>query len=126
MAAVYFMLNLVDFAAFPVQSLALNDILSLPLEVCVVLGATSFAIGYRFASRRFWIAISVLYAADWLPSIVGITFRLARHAVNDRYVIYSSPMSYLITIFCIVFSLLSLARLIDSFKQSQSLASIFA
>jgi predicted membrane protein len=110
LALVYSAINLFDFTRYATNVPSLMTILSVPLELCVILGASAFAFGYRFGSERFWQAIAVLYVADWAPSLIGIIFRLARHAVNDRYVIYRSPESYFVTIFILTFGLLAVIR----------------
>lgn len=125
-ALVYSATNLSDFSRYLTYTPSLLTILSVPLELCVIFGACTFAFGYRFGSERFWQAITVLYVADWAPSLIGIIFRLARHAVNDRYVIYRSPESYFVTIFVLTFGLLVLIRLLQSFRTERSLAVTFS
>lgn len=126
LALLYSALNFATFARYLADVPSLIDILSIPLELSVILGTGAFAFGYRLGSKRFWQATTILYVADWAPSLIGIIFRLARHAVDDRYVIYRSPESYFVTIFILVFGLLALVRLLTSFETGKTLAEIFA
>lgn len=123
---VYFAFCAISLALELPEISSLFEALRLPLGLVVTAGASAFAFGFRFGGFRLWAAIATLYVADTGPYITGIIFRLARFTVNSDYHVYRSTSSYLVTISVVVYELIALIRIIQSFRTEKALAETFA